>query len=56
MKPQKIKIYCHEKDCINFKYIEWSGGYIDRFFCHEHAFRLMPSERNKQYASAKCEK
>lgn len=44
MKKQKIKVYCHEKDCLEFKIIEWSGEFINRFYCEEHAHRYMSGD------------
>lgn len=31
----KIKTYCNMKDCINWKFIEWDGGFIENWICEK---------------------
>jgi hypothetical protein len=31
-----IKIMCDEKDCLNYKEIEWDGEFIENWYCDEH--------------------
>lgn len=32
----KIKDYCDKSYCLNYRFIEWDGGFIDKWLCDEH--------------------
>jgi len=47
MKQQKIKIFCHEKDCEEMKVIDWDGSFIGRWYCMKHAYKFLDEEKRK---------
>ena len=45
----KHKQFCNEKDCLNYREIEWNEGFIENWICEECDERIrdpswMPSE------------
>lgn len=49
MKRQKIKIYCHEKDCLEFYIIEWNEEFIKRFYCKKHSYKFVEGKHEIKY-------
>jgi len=48
MKTQKIKVYCHAKECEEYKIIDWNGMHIKHYFCPKHAYRQIDQVRGRK--------
>lgn len=56
MKKQKIKIYCSETYCEEYKIIEWEGEYLSKFWCKKHAYKRYGYKKENEISKGRPKK